>query len=104
MTTNSSDEVDDYYEKYYASVHSSGALGIANKIIHSNLERDRKRFFERVLELGCGNFEHFPFVSHGYSVYTATDIRMPPISRIENFLKQNKGNEFLIADCKNLLF
>lgn len=105
MTSNGfDDEVDEYYNKFYAKVHSSGSLGFANKIVHSKLELHRSRFFRDVLELGCGNFEHHPFVNHKYDSYTATDLRFPPQSQVQKFLKIHKGNSFQIADATNLPF
>jgi len=98
------DEVDNYYNKYYAKVHSSGTLGAANKIMHSKLELNRNGVFQNVLELGCGNFEHYSFVNHNYKKYTATDIRIPPQLEVKKFLESHQGNSFQIADATNLPF
>jgi ubiquinone/menaquinone biosynthesis C-methylase UbiE len=105
MTSNSyDDEIDQYYKKYYAKVHSSGTLGLANKIMHSRLERKRNKSFPKVLELGCGNFEHFPFVKHSYLSYLATDIRVPSKLLIEKFQVNGVENTFKVEDATNLSF
>jgi ubiquinone/menaquinone biosynthesis C-methylase UbiE len=105
VTPNSfDDEVDDYYKKYYAKVHSNGSLGFAHKIMHSKLELNRKSAFQKVLELGCGNFEHYSFISHDYDFYTATDLRNPPKSYVEKFLRSHQGNSFQIANATDLPF
>ena len=97
-------EIDRYYEKYYAAVHSSGTLGITNKIMHLRLERKRNNTYAKVLELGCGNFEHFPFVKHNYTSYLATDIRMPPKSLIKKFRDMGTKSSFQIENATNLSF
>ena len=105
MTPNSfDDEVDDYYNKYYAKVHSNGSLGVANKVMHSMLEVNRRGVFQRVLELGCGNFEHYSFIGHEYDFYTATDIRNPPQTYLNKFLDSHKGNIFQVANAIDLPF
>ena len=98
------DEIDDYYSQYYAKVHSSGSLGLAAKIMHSKLEMRRSATIQKVLELGCGNFEHHTFIKHEYEFYTATDIRIPPQTFVDEFLQRNKGNSFQTADATNLIF
>ena len=105
MTSNSyDDEIDHYYENYYAKVHSSGTLGFANKIMHSRLERKRNKSFPKVLELGCGNFEHFPFVKHNYLSYLATDIRVPSNLLIKKFQEYGAENTFKVENATNLSF
>jgi ubiquinone/menaquinone biosynthesis C-methylase UbiE len=104
MSNSFEDEVDNYYIKFYANVHSNGSLGLAHKFMHKKLELRKARFFQNVLELGCGNFEHQNFIGHTYEFYTATDIRIPPDSEIANFLKRNKGNSFKTEDATNLSF
>jgi ubiquinone/menaquinone biosynthesis C-methylase UbiE len=98
------DEIDRYYEKYYAKVHSSGSLGIANKVMHSQIERKRHKSYPDVLELGCGNFEHFPFVKHSYITYVATDIRVPPNQIIEKFQEFGANNSFKMENATDLSF
>lgn len=105
MTSNSfDDEIDQYYEKYYAKVHSSGYLGVANKVMHSRLEKKRNKSFPKVLELGCGNFEHFPFINHSYVSYFATDIRVPPNHLIEKFQEFGTDTYFKVEDATSLSF
>jgi ubiquinone/menaquinone biosynthesis C-methylase UbiE len=105
MTPNSfDDEIDQYYEKYYAKVHSNGALGFANKIMHSRLEKKRGKSFPKVLELGCGNFEHFPFIKHSYLSYLATDIRAPSNLLIEKFQESGANNSFKVENATDLNF
>jgi phosphatidylethanolamine/phosphatidyl-N-methylethanolamine N-methyltransferase len=98
------DEVDNYYNEFYGKVHSSGTLGLANRIMHSKLELNRYQKFERVLELGCGNFEHQPFITHDYNSYIATDIRNPEQHDISKFLSSHPGNIFQLEDATNLTF
>jgi phosphatidylethanolamine/phosphatidyl-N-methylethanolamine N-methyltransferase len=98
------DEVESYYRKYYEKIHSSGTLGLANRIMHKRLERNAHPFYRHTLELGSGNFEHFAFVKHKYETYTASDIRKPPKAHIENFLKAHNGNLFQIEDATSLSF
>lgn len=105
MSENSyDDEVDQYYKEFYARIHSSGSLGFANRVLHKKLEFQRNGRYEKVLELGCGNFEHIPFVSHEYIAYVATDIRIPPKELQEQYFESNSGNSFQIEDATQLSF
>lgn len=96
--------VTDYYAKHYREVHSKGVLGFANRFMHKKLEPEIKALNRDILELGCGNFEHFNFVKSKHRKYIATDIRNPPKYLKKAFEAANEGNKFLVADARNLQF
>lgn len=105
MKKNSYDDtLDMYYENYYAKIHYSGSLGFANRVLHQMLESRRKGNFAKVLELGCGNFEHLPFVLHKYDSYVATDIRIPPKNLQKKFMGGSKERTFQVEDATQLSF
>ena len=68
---------DVFYSDYYNRVICSGGTGAtAAKGLHRFIERGlRRQSFERVLELGSGQGEHFPFVEHDFVEYTMLDVR-----------------------------
>lgn len=98
------DEVELYYRNYYERVHSSGTLGLANRIMHKKLEKNSQNFHGSVLELGSGNFEHYSFVKHQYDEYIASDVRRPPQELVDKFLNKHEGNVFQVEDATKLSF
>jgi ubiquinone/menaquinone biosynthesis C-methylase UbiE len=104
MPNSFDEEVENYYREFYAKVHSRGSLGLANRIMHLKLESSQDRRFAKVLELGCGNFQHQPFIKHEYDSYLATDIRVPRQEDILRFTSSNPGNSFQCEDATNLSF
>jgi SAM-dependent methyltransferase len=70
--------------------------------MHKSLEIARsKSKFPITLELGCGGFEHLPYVSHHFDRYIATDIRNPPEIAMSRFasLPHSRNIEFLRLDA-----
>lgn len=103
-----SDElIDEYYKNHYQNVHGQGRLGVANRQMHHALEKGRRRgSFPVTLELGAGNFEHFPFVTHGFEDYVATDIRRPGLQSPTPTatLPEQREVSFVVADANALPF
>lgn len=106
----SSDEseslVNNYYEKHYENVHGSGVMGRAALLQQRELEKHRKgQVFPVTLELGSGNFQHYPHVLHERSRYIASDIRVPNGSQLYQDIKAGRGPEeleFLESDACNI--
>ena len=91
-----------FYREYYGKIHGSEMLSIGNRYMHKSLENARsKSNFPITLELGCGGFEHFPYVSHHFDRYIATDIRNPPENAMSRFdsLSNSRKIEFLRLDA-----
>jgi phosphatidylethanolamine/phosphatidyl-N-methylethanolamine N-methyltransferase len=91
-----------FYKEYYGKIHRSETLSFGNRYMHKSLESARsKSNFPITLELGCGGFEHLPYVLHHFERYFATDIRTPSevtMSRLHN-LSQSRNIEFLRLDA-----
>jgi SAM-dependent methyltransferase len=100
--------VDEYYVNHYERVHSSGALGGAATIMHRALEAGRGRAtYPLTLELGAGNFEHLPYVEHGWDRYVASDLRVPEGTNLYEQLQRGEGPpglEFMTVDATALPF
>ncbi len=73
------DIVENYHRTYYEKVHGAGSTGAANNALHRHLEgaHSGNDHFPRVLELGAGTCQHFPYVEHGFDVFLATDLLRP---------------------------
>jgi SAM-dependent methyltransferase len=97
--------LDDFYENHYEKLHGEGALGLGGKLMHSFLERGRSatHHHSKVLELGCGNFEHFPYLKHNWDEFTAVDLRVPSDIEARNFMAVN-GTKFVKSDVSTLPF
>ncbi len=103
----SSEIVDQYYQKHYTNVHSTGCLGKANQRIHERIENPRTRdSYDTTLELGVGNFEHTAKVRHSWREYIATDIRTPQLSLLSEMKLRYSEREFdfVVADALHLPF
>jgi phosphatidylethanolamine/phosphatidyl-N-methylethanolamine N-methyltransferase len=75
---------DDYYKNYYSKVINSGIIGVVSNLTQISLERGIKnRKFSKVLELGAGEGQHFPFVRHQYDQYVCTDLRIDNLIKIK---------------------
>jgi SAM-dependent methyltransferase len=72
--------VSDYYKDYYSCVHGGSTTGRAASLMQKHLEtkRSKSEEFTRVLELGAGTMQHFPFVEHKFKTYIASDLREIP--------------------------
>jgi ubiquinone/menaquinone biosynthesis C-methylase UbiE len=98
--------VDDYYERFYSDVHSAGCLSGAAKAQHLKLEHGRKKkYFPVTLELGCGSFQHLPYVVHRKETYVAMDMRYGPA--VKGLARRSVGDNdfqlgFIQADATNL--
>jgi ubiquinone/menaquinone biosynthesis C-methylase UbiE len=73
--------VSSYYDNYYSCVHGGTATGRAASLMQKHLETKRRSLddYPRVLELGAGTMQHFPFVQHQFKTYIASDIREIPL-------------------------
>jgi ubiquinone/menaquinone biosynthesis C-methylase UbiE len=69
--------ISSYYENYYSCVHGGVATGRASSLMQRHLETKRFKSdnYPRVLELGAGSMQHFPFIQHQFRTYIASDIR-----------------------------
>lgn len=98
--------VDEYYDKHYIQVQTSGLLGAAQRGTHECLERGRLGMsFPVTLELGAGSLQHYPFVRHRRDQYIATDIRVPTQGLLVETLKSGDGPADLVfqhADAMRL--
>ena len=65
------------YESVYQELMSKGMVGFVARHLHSGMERpfNGEIYFGKVLEIGAGNGEHYPFVRHSFKEYWESDIR-----------------------------
>ena len=88
--------VRDFYQNYYDLVFSNGSSfsNWAYKQTHLSMERSLQgKHFERVLEIGAGNGEHFKFIRHTFESYLMVD-QKEPSGQWDN----GRGVEFLVSD------
>jgi ubiquinone/menaquinone biosynthesis C-methylase UbiE len=103
------DVVEDYYQKYYESVHGCQWKSRFFSI-HAAIENRFQEInsFERCLELGAGNGQHLDFVTHKFEIYIATDIR--PIVNLrlleldEGIIPKENGIYQAFGDATRLLY
>lgn len=102
MTERDFGDPDVFYSRYYQQVLCTGIVGAAQARTHRALERHAgpEKVFERVLEVGAGSGEHFPFVQHQFSEYVETDVREPE-DRSEG---TDARRRFQVADAQELAF
>jgi phosphatidylethanolamine/phosphatidyl-N-methylethanolamine N-methyltransferase len=69
-----------FYREMYGELVGGGAVGVFHRLTHRSLERPYgpADSFPRVIELGSGSGEHFPFVRHSFEAYIMADLREPP--------------------------
>lgn len=92
---------EEYYANLFRQVHyAEDSLGKFTRLAHRMLERDikNKATYERVLEIGGHEAEHFNFVRHEFSQYVCTDIVPASSTEIDSRLT------FEIADAQDLPF
>lgn len=91
----------DWYENGYRNCYYTGLLGLVYGLVHKIIERPfrREEYFEKVLEVGAGNGEHYDFVKHDFSLYFMTDISLP------SFPKSSQDLRIVVKqmDCANLI-
>jgi len=65
-----------WYSEGYKTCYYTGLIGRAYGFVHWAMENRYKAgpSFDRVLEVGSGNGEHFRFVKHDFTTYHMTDI------------------------------
>lgn len=73
---------DEYYDKHYVKILRSGIIGSVTDFGQRQMERkfQKDHYFEKVLELGAGNGQHFNFVKHNFGTYAETDIRIDSLT------------------------
>ena len=91
-----------FYAGHYEEVLGVGLVGAAQARTHRALERrlGENRHFSRVLEVGAGSGEHFPFVQHSFDEYIETDIR----ERSDNPGPPDERRKYVVADAEALQF
>jgi ubiquinone/menaquinone biosynthesis C-methylase UbiE len=92
---------ENWYSSGYRDCYYSGFLGFTYNLVHKIMEQPygTDAHFDKILELGAGNGEHFPFVKHSYSEYFMTDIRLENLKQFERTPKVSLGK----LDCTNLV-
>lgn len=93
---------DVFYSQYYEQILGSGVVGASQARTHQALERHlgETHHFSRVLEVGAGSGEHFPFVKHSFDEYIETDIR--EMQRDPDLLDER--HKYVVADAEALQF
>jgi SAM-dependent methyltransferase len=93
---------DAFYSRYYQQVLCTGVVGSAQARTHKALERHAgpDMVFPRVLEVGAGNGEHFPYVRHSFDEYVETDMRQPVFPHPDS----DPRRRFEVADAQALPF
>ena len=90
-----------FYAHHYERVLRSGAVGKAQDRTHRALEKHSPpgSHFSRVLEVGAGSGEHFPFVRHSFDEYIETDLRPRSVE-----VSDEPRRKFEVADAQKLPF
>lgn len=100
----------EYYNNHYKSVHSGLLSELFLSFPHKALELGRSNYFENVLEVACGNGQHFKYIKHDFHRYIMTDVEkrnliVPGIPVIPNgTMPEEPGTFFAIADGSALLY
>jgi ubiquinone/menaquinone biosynthesis C-methylase UbiE len=107
----------DFYQNYYTSIYNCGGLSRwAFNATHRGLEKiDTAQFgnYAKILEIGAGKGEHFPFVKHEFQEYLMLDFFEQPISHpgkndarvtwvqcdISNLVLESKSIDRVISSC-----
>lgn len=90
-----------FYADHYQQVMRTGTVGKAQDRTHKALEKQsppRSRF-PRVLEVGAGSGEHFPYVRHAFDEYVETDLRPRSVET-----SRDPRRKFKVADAQELPF
>jgi phosphatidylethanolamine/phosphatidyl-N-methylethanolamine N-methyltransferase len=94
----------DFYKKYYSKNLASGPVALLHGIAHRTLESDIPwGSYDKVLEVGSNNREHFEYVKHDFLEYYLTDIKYPETPKTSLDSKNRKCIE-VFADVHQLPF
>ena len=93
---------DVFYSRHYQQVLCTGVVGSAQARTHKALERHAgpDRLYSRVLEVGAGSGEHFPYVRHQFDTYIECDIREPSSPRPTD----DPRRRFDVVDAQALVY
>jgi len=101
--------VDEYYEKFYSSVHDIQWKQTFYSP-HRFIERRYKSedYFSKVLEVGGDKGQHLEFINHKYDTYIVSDLRMNASSKMPEVesgdIPPKNGEYFSIADATQLKY
>lgn len=102
MEDNRRGNVDLYYKEFYSRMmghESDGLFSILWKYPHSLMEKPFKSNKGlKILELGCGEGEHFNFVADDFSHYLATDLDATRLEKIRPKLSPSSFIEAVNAE------
>ena len=78
-------------------------VGSLYSFVHRCLEKPftKKSYYPKILELGGGDGQHFPFVNCNYDEYIISDITKPN-EKLIKFLTTQKNIKFMQVDAHNL--
>jgi len=99
--------VNEFYDSNYGRILSTGLLGRIQLHIHKILDRTVSRnYYEKILEVGAGDLEHYNNFSLSYSEYWASDIRILQEQQISTSISFEKKAvlKAAYADAQNLNF
>jgi ubiquinone/menaquinone biosynthesis C-methylase UbiE len=82
---------DVYDESNYASPLQSAVMRASHKLTERAF--DKTKHFGRVLEVGAGTGEHFPFVRHSFDQYILSDLDVGTLERAKKKLSGTFGGE-----------
>jgi ubiquinone/menaquinone biosynthesis C-methylase UbiE len=105
-----SHNVDEYYKEYYHTLHDGSKLSFFNSLMHHSMEfPNRKKNYSKVLEIGCGNFEHTYFIQHKLEHLVVTDIRevtKNDLNKLKDWSSKSNHESvrFIRCDALNLPF
>jgi ubiquinone/menaquinone biosynthesis C-methylase UbiE/putative flippase GtrA len=96
-------DTDLFYSDFYQSLlFGGGTTGTLIKLMHRDVERGLgKQVFDRVLELGAGQGEHFSFVEHSFAEYVLLDLR-----RVEQLeaVREDPRTVQVVGDAQDIPF
>ena len=91
-----SEELQNFYENFYAKSQYTGAMGTFHDFYHRKLERHHKsNAGNRILEIGAGFAEHLKFVSADFQTYVISDLNL---DKKNKYLVSNLESEGLLTD------
>ena len=104
--TNKRDLVEQYCADCYSNVHySKRPFGFCpTSYFHKKLEKEFSGYssISTVIEFGCGDFQHLPYIGHDYERYVGVDVLHPKtaldLEQIES-LHENSMNKLEFLKC-----
>lgn len=92
-----------YFREAYNQVMYTGSIGIYSKIVHTMMEKGfPNNAGLKILELGAGSGEHYPYVAKSYNEYVLSDL---DVTLLNHFKEQKiEGVKVKKINAETLMF